>query len=149
MTIEDLQKYKLVVIDKESRFVLSDDEEFFLNDEMQLCIKDVDRNGNVNINIVNPDLYEIKFERDKTDQYIELVNSILGTNYDKHTLIATFSTAIMCALAKVTYNSIICPDTDFPEVKSAEDLTIDKIRLNNNDKQLFKEMYDWAINNKF
>ena len=35
MTLEDLQKYKLVVIDKESRFVLSDDEEFFLNDELK------------------------------------------------------------------------------------------------------------------
>lgn len=59
MDYKELKKYKLIVKDKQSGFILSDDEEFFLNSNMDLCIKDIDRNGRVKINVVNPDLYEI------------------------------------------------------------------------------------------
>lgn len=62
MTFEELKKMKLVVRDLESGFILSDDEQFFLDDNMNLCILDVDKDGKIKIKKANEGLYEITLE---------------------------------------------------------------------------------------
>lgn len=62
MTFEELKKMKLVVRDLESGFILSDDEQFFLDDNMNLCILDVDKDGKIKIKKASENLYEITLE---------------------------------------------------------------------------------------
>ena len=62
MTFEELKKMKLVVRDLESGFILSDDEQFFLDDNMNLCILDVNKDGKIKIKKANESLYEITLE---------------------------------------------------------------------------------------
>lgn len=50
------------VIDKQTGCTLSDVEEFFLDKNIDLYIKDVTKDGTVKINKVNPDLYDVILE---------------------------------------------------------------------------------------
>lgn len=59
MTFKDLKKHNFVVKDKQTGFTLSDNEKFFLDDKMNLCIKDTDKNGKFKINKVDENLYEL------------------------------------------------------------------------------------------
>lgn len=62
MTFKELKKMTLVVRDLESGFILSDDEQFFLDDNMNLCILDVDKDGKIKIKKASESLYEITLE---------------------------------------------------------------------------------------
>lgn len=62
MTFDDLKKYNFRIIDKQTGYTLSDDDEFFLDKNMVLYIKDVAKDGTVKINKANSNLYKIVLE---------------------------------------------------------------------------------------
>ena len=62
MTFDDLKKYNFRIIDKQTGYTLSDDDEFFLDKNIVLYIKDVAKDGTVKINKANSNLYKIVLE---------------------------------------------------------------------------------------
>lgn len=148
MDFQELKKYTFKVFDKQTDIDLSSDEEFFLDKDMNLFIKDVMKDGTVKINKANLDLYNIVIEKNNINCLIDFVNRYLGTKYDEHTEVAVFATAALRVLAQITFNSINGSYKDLSNIKfQNKDITVN--HLNNRDKEILQDLFIWCMKNPY